>query len=372
MKVLLLGTDEKVFETSSPVRRRLEYYSSLVGGLVSVVLVNNNKEIFSVGNLTIIPVKKTGKLKSLFDLYITAVNIKDIDIVSTQDPAFLGMVGYFISKKIGAKLHLQVHTDIASRKYTKSFRGLLEWVCASFVIKKAHGVRVVSRKVEKNIKERLGIKKDFSVLPVFVSLNREVQQNEIEKNKLDNFVKNHELNILMMCRLEKEKRVREALVSFERVVKKQHNVGLVIVGSGKEKDSIKKMISKNNLLGNVIVFEWTENPSLFFEKCDLFWNNSVFEGFGMSIVESVLSGLPVLTTDVGVASEVIKDGLNGYVYDVSDHKNLHVILESIAQNPDKVFTMKQNSIQPPESFLYRDMSDYAQKIVLDWKKTINQ
>lgn len=370
MKILLLGTDEKVFEENSPVRKRLESYSDLVDKLVSIVLVNNPKESIQKGNLTIVPIVKNGKIKSLYSLYRTAALFKDIDLVSTQDPSFLGILGYFVSKEIRAKLHVQIHTDIASRKYTKSKRGFVEWVVARFVIKKANGVRVVSKKVEENIKERLKIKKHFSVLPVYVSLEREHVFNDLEKNKLDNFVKNHEINILIMCRLEKEKRVKESVHIFERILKTGHNTGLVIVGSGREKDSIKKTIKKNNLSQNIILFEWTQNPELFFEKCDLFWNNSIFEGFGMSIVESVLYGLPVLTTNVGVANDVVKNGINGYVYEVSDKKKLHVLLEDMIHNPENIHNMKNKKIALPDSFMYDSVNEYAKKIVSDWENTI--
>jgi glycosyltransferase involved in cell wall biosynthesis len=47
-------------------------------------------------------------------------------------------------------------------------------------------------------------------------------------------------------------------------------------------------------------------------KMDMFLSASHFESYGMALAEAVAAGLPVLTTDVGAASILIYNGVNGY------------------------------------------------------------
>jgi glycosyltransferase involved in cell wall biosynthesis len=46
---------------------------------------------------------------------------------------------------------------------------------------------------------------------------------------------------------------------------------------------------------------------------DLLVNSSAHEGLPVTLIEGAMSGLPTVATDVGGNSEVVVDGVNGYV-----------------------------------------------------------
>ena len=54
------------------------------------------------------------------------------------------------------------------------------------------------------------------------------------------------------------------------------------------------------------------------EDADIFLQASHFEGYGISLVEAMLAGLPPVTTNTGIAEELIQDGLNGFLVPIKN------------------------------------------------------
>ena len=63
-----------------------------------------------------------------------------------------------------------------------------------------------------------------------------------------------------------------------------------------------------------IINEFTNNPLLEFQKSKASLLTSSFEGFGLSVMESINVGCPVISYDVRYGpSEIIDHGKNGYL-----------------------------------------------------------
>jgi glycosyltransferase involved in cell wall biosynthesis len=67
--------------------------------------------------------------------------------------------------------------------------------------------------------------------------------------------------------------------------------------------------------------------------CDVFAFASFYEGFGLALVEAMACGLPVVTTPVGVAPEVVRDGWNGKLVAPGDEDGLRRALEWLLTRP---------------------------------------
>jgi len=59
----------------------------------------------------------------------------------------------------------------------------------------------------------------------------------------------------------------------------------------------------------------TENIGRFYKGLHLYINTSIHEGIPMSILEAMSYGLPIIAPDVGGISEIIDDGVEGYLID---------------------------------------------------------
>ena len=85
-------------------------------------------------------------------------------------------------------------------------------------------------------------------------------------------------------------------------------VGLVIVGDGSQKYTLRSKIQKLKLEDNIKIVGWVEKPWKYYEHADLYIQTSKYEGFGMSLLEAGYVGLPIVSTDVGLVGEVLKPG----------------------------------------------------------------
>lgn len=114
-------------------------------------------------------------------------------------------------------------------------------------------------------------------------------------------------NLLIVSRLEKEK----AHLRFLPIVKKLHDEGiefnLNIVGGGSLKQNIESYVADNNMQEYVTLYGEQKNPYPYFKEADLFVLVSLYESFGISLIEAMLLNTPVFTTKTCSANEVVGD-----------------------------------------------------------------
>jgi glycosyltransferase involved in cell wall biosynthesis len=81
--------------------------------------------------------------------------------------------------------------------------------------------------------------------------------------------------------------------------------GLIIVGSGSEADRLTSLVKKHGLEKSVMFEPWADQGTLYsyYKTADLFLVTSLFEGYGMTLVEAHAAGCKIVSTDVGVAGE---------------------------------------------------------------------
>ena len=103
--------------------------------------------------------------------------------------------------------------------------------------------------------------------------------------------------VINMGRLTHQKGQWHLIKAFSEVVKKNKNCKLIILGEGELKEQLKKIISVFKLENNVFLLGFVDNPYDYLRKADLFVFSSLYEGLGNSIIESLVCGIPVISTD---------------------------------------------------------------------------
>jgi len=101
-------------------------------------------------------------------------------------------------------------------------------------------------------------------------------------------------------------------------VKLVPEVKLQIVGDGELRRKVERYILKNSLNERVILLgERFDIPNILAES-DIFVLPSKWEGLPLTIIEAMMSGLPVVATRVGGVPELVEDGVNGYLVPPGD------------------------------------------------------
>jgi glycosyltransferase involved in cell wall biosynthesis len=78
----------------------------------------------------------------------------------------------------------------------------------------------------------------------------------------------------------------------------------------------------SNKIKNIHFLGQQQNPDFFINSSKLFVSTSKAEGFSNSILEALSFGIPVVASNVGGNIEIIKNGFNGYIYNLGDIDDL--------------------------------------------------
>lgn len=84
-----------------------------------------------------------------------------------------------------------------------------------------------------------------------------------------------------------------------------NNIEIRICGAGKERSALEALIEKNNLKDKVKLVGFCEDPIKFILGLDLYIQPSRSEGFGLSVVESMMVGVPVIVSSRGALPELV-------------------------------------------------------------------
>jgi glycosyltransferase involved in cell wall biosynthesis len=92
---------------------------------------------------------------------------------------------------------------------------------------------------------------------------------------------------------------------WPEIKKIKTNAKLIIIGEGPERNKYEELIKKINLNDDIFLPGELKDASCLLKGLDLFILPSIYEGLSISLIEAVLSNVPVLASDVGGNSEVI-------------------------------------------------------------------
>lgn len=110
---------------------------------------------------------------------------------------------------------------------------------------------------------------------------------------------------------------------------------LVVVGSGPEHGALARLAVELGVDGRVTFTGWSERARDHLVDFDLFVLPSRDEGLPLSIVEAMLSGLPVVAADVGSVADVVVDGRTGLLVPTDDAAALAGAISALLGDPER-------------------------------------
>ena len=223
-----------------------------------------------------------------------------------------------------------------------------------FCSRKFDKIVFVSNSIYKSYVYKEKIKNKTSILYNYVD------EGKILRLSSEKYLKTYDA--CFFGRLSSEKNPLEFIHIIDEYKKKYNKtIKACMIGSGNLEAKCKSMISEKQLDDNIDLLGFQENPYKIVKKCKVVIMPSIYEGFGLAAIESVILNKPVLNSGVGGLkeifskhSELICNSLNDYVIKceqyLNNYNNNNYNYDSITDNYTNLKRWKSQLLEIYEEF----------------------
>ena len=257
--------------------------------------------------------------------------IKDIvkwkpDIIHIQTEFSIGRIAKKIANEVGCPFINTSHTLYEDyTTYVIPIKSLSKTIAKKLVrksYKESKAIITPSEKIKKLL-QSYGLTNDMYIIPTGIDLDRfKKKLSLIEKAKLKSQLKltSKSKVLVSIGRVAKEKNLDEIIDYLPSLVKKDKNIVLIIGGDGPYKKTIEQKVKKLNLEKYVrfIGMIPPKNTYKYYQLGDLFVCASTSETQGITYIEALACGLPLVCRYDKCLDGVIETGVNGYMYNTKE------------------------------------------------------
>jgi glycosyltransferase involved in cell wall biosynthesis len=147
-------------------------------------------------------------------------------------------------------------------------------------------------------------------------------------------------------RLAEAKRYDDLIRAFAQVVRARPDWSLRLYGSGPRRAALDALVAELGVGGNVTLMGPAAPLEPELAKASVLAVTSTMESFGMTIVEAMRVGLPVVATDCPLGPrEIVRDGVTGLLVPPRDTGAIAAALLSLAQDDDRRRAMGRAALE---------------------------
>lgn len=239
----------------------------------------------------------------------------------------------------------------------------------TFSINESDAVTAVSQNLKEETYKSFPIEKDIRVIPNFVDVARFRHTNKDHFKKM--LAPMGERILAHVSNFRKVKRVEDVIHVFEKVHQKIPSK-LLMIGDGPERQHAEDLVRNSGICNDVRFLGKQEQMDEILSITDLFLLPSQYESFGLSALEAMSCGVPVVSSNAGGIPEINIHEQTGFLSEVGDVEDmaknaLHILSETsiLNQFKERALTHAKNfeksHIIPIYEALYDEvMSKYIQ------------
>ncbi len=214
----------------------------------------------------------------------------------------------------------------------------------------------------KSFKSKTDIQNCFKNYDRIVSVSKDVQESFIRASGIDDdrlvvkyntfdvdrikklatepinckFKEKQGISICTVGKLEEVKGHKRLLSVMKRLIDNGIFAQLTIIGDGSLKTELQEYIKLNGFDDYVFLVGFDTNPYKYVAKSDLFVCSSFSEGFSSVVAESLILGVPVVTTDCAGMREMLGENNEYGIVTNNDEESLYNVLADMIENGDKL------------------------------------
>jgi glycosyltransferase involved in cell wall biosynthesis len=308
--------------------------------MLNIPFLNNKKESKNVsGSLLNKTSKKVTIVSKIYQLFWKIFPIKLIYTIFIREKydieiAFLeGICAKIISNSTNkkSKKFAWVHVDLLNEKKSeKVFKNIKE---EKKCYNKFNNIIAVSSIVKESVIKKYNLDSD----KVLVKYNP-IDINEITNKAampVDDLDKPNKFLMISIGRLSKQKGYDRLLSVCSKLLKDNLDFELWIIGVGPEQKKLEDYIKEHKLSNFVKLLGFKSNPYNYLKYADLFVCSSIAEGFSTVICESIIVGIPIVTTNCSGMKEILGNNNEYGIVANNDIESLYIALKDIIADKEK-------------------------------------
>lgn len=272
--------------------------------------------------------------------------IKDIQPISVVSfIAQNNIVSYIASRGLGVRIFPSERIDPSIGGRSKIFSHILEYVYG-------HSTKTI-----------LQTKRAKSFFNKKVQSNCEIIYNPVVLNHKTRI--QSQKKIVSVGRLTEQKNHRMLIDAFFKLHKEYPDYKLVIYGEGELRDSLEEQIHGYGMEGTILLPGIVQDVSEHIRDAEIFVLSSDYEGLSNALLEAMMIGLPVISTNCSGSDEIISDGENGILIPTGDTEALYNSLAILIKKPEMADKLGKNSqIFAEKSFSLNIVLDNWDRVIL--------
>lgn len=265
------------------------------------------------------------------------INTSIANFSLSRDLFFLGL-----TKLFGIKVLLQIHGGRLDEFLKR--RSSLSKLVILRILGLADKTAVLSS-IQKRAFERSAGRDKIIIVPNVVDANK--FHRNLPGKGYDNSPGERVVILFVAPIFYKNKGVWEILEAIPKIVPNHENVRFVFVGADQEESAMRRHSRLHKLEGYVEFAGRRYGRALVdvYRNADIFLLPSHQEGFPLTILEAMATGLPVVATPVGAIPEIIENGVNGYLIPPRNSQDLAEKIITLIQDKTLRAAMSRNNIK---------------------------
>lgn len=291
-----------------------------------------------------------------------------------------GAIGRLAAKSCGVPVIVHTFHGHVFHSYFGKIKTRLVKTIERFLARLSTGIIVISELQKEEIVTQFNIvkSKKVEVIPLGFDLAKFHQNLEIKRaNVREKYrIQSDEIAIAIVGRLAPIKNHFLFLNVVEKALAKtSQKLKVFIVGDGDMKASIAQRVSEINAQYGAVIemTSWEKDIATFNAGMDIICLSSNNEGTPVSLIEAQAANIPVISTNVGGVSDVVKEGETGYIVPKENEDAFLEKLLFLIENENIRKKMSQNGwnyVQDKFSYitLVKNTEKYYQRLLTKHRK----
>lgn len=264
-----------------------------------------------------------------------------LDIIHTQTEFSLGLLGKMVGKALRIPVvhtyHTQYEDYVSYIANGKIIRPSMVKPLLRGYLKDLDGVICPSR-IVLNLLEGYEVTIPKRVIPTGIALENyvreDIRKEDVAALRKELAISDDETMLLSLSRVSYEKNIQAIIHQLPAVLSENSRIKLVIVGDGPYLQALKELAVSSGVEDHVVFTGMIahDQVGLYYKACDFFISASTSETQGLTYIESLASGKPIIAHGNPYLDDLITDRMFGTLY-YAESELSDAIIDAILETP---------------------------------------